>query len=206
MNSKKKGGNYTYICVLSYIYMCVLSYIYMCVLSYIYMCVLGHIRVCSVTYVCVLSYIYTYVFSYIYMYVLSYIHVCSVIYMCVLLHTCACSVTCTCVCSVTCMCAQLHIHVCAQLHIHVCARVLSCVRLCNPMDCSPSGFSIHGIFQARILEQAAISSSRGSSRPRDQTCDTFISCIGKQILYHHATWEALHTYADALKTPRLLHK
>ena len=41
--------------------------------------------------------------------------------------------------------------------------------LCNPIDCSPSVSSVHGIFQARILEQAAIFSFRGSSGPRDQT-------------------------------------
>ena len=40
------------------------------------------------------------------------------------------------------------------------------VRLCNPMDCSPPGFSVQGIFQARILEQVAISFSRGSSSPK----------------------------------------
>ena len=39
--------------------------------------------------------------------------------------------------------------------------------LCDPMDCSPLGSSIHGILQARILEWVAISFSRGSSRPRD---------------------------------------
>ena len=41
--------------------------------------------------------------------------------------------------------------------------------LCDPMDCSLPGFSIHGIFQARVPEWVAISFSRGSSRPRDQT-------------------------------------
>ena len=41
--------------------------------------------------------------------------------------------------------------------------VQSCPTLCNPMDCSPQGFSIHGIFQARVLESVAISFSRGSS-------------------------------------------
>ena len=39
--------------------------------------------------------------------------------------------------------------------------VLSCVQLCNPMDCSPSGSPVHGIPQARILEWVAISFSRG---------------------------------------------
>ena len=41
--------------------------------------------------------------------------------------------------------------------------------LSDPMDCSPPGSSIHGIFQARVLEWVAISFSRGSSQPRDQT-------------------------------------
>ena len=57
----------------------------------------------------------------------------------------------------------------------------SCLTLSNPMDHSPPGSSVHGIFQARILEGFAISFSRGSSPARDQTC---VSCIGRQILYH----------------------
>ena len=51
--------------------------------------------------------------------------------------------------------------------------------------------SVHRIFQARILEWVAISSSRGSSQPRDWTCVSCVSCIGRQILYHCATWGAL---------------
>ena len=45
----------------------------------------------------------------------------------------------------------------------------SCPTFCNPMDCGPPGFSAHGILQARILEWIAISVSRGSFQPRDQT-------------------------------------
>ena len=45
----------------------------------------------------------------------------------------------------------------------------SCPTLCDPMDCSLPGSSVHGIFQAKILEWVAISLSRGSSRPRDRT-------------------------------------
>ena len=45
----------------------------------------------------------------------------------------------------------------------------SCPTLCDPMDCSPSGTSVHEILQVRILEWVAIFSSRGSSRTRDQT-------------------------------------
>ena len=52
------------------------------------------------------------------------------------------------------------------------------------------GSSVHGIFQARILVWVAISSSRGSSGPRDWTHISCISCTGKWILYHCATWEA----------------
>ena len=43
----------------------------------------------------------------------------------------------------------------------------SCLILWDPLDCSPQGSSVHGIFHARILEWAAISSSKGSSQPRD---------------------------------------
>ena len=45
----------------------------------------------------------------------------------------------------------------------------SCPTLCNPVDCSPPGSSVHGILQARILEWVAISFSRGSSQLRDRT-------------------------------------
>ena len=50
----------------------------------------------------------------------------------------------------------------------------SCPTLCNPMDCSLPVFSVHGIFQPRILEWVAISFSRESPRPRDRTQ---VSCI-----------------------------
>ena len=53
------------------------------------------------------------------------------------------------------------------------------------LSVTPSpGFSAHGIFQARILECVAISYSRGSSQPRDQTHNSCVSCIGRQGLYH----------------------
>ena len=48
-----------------------------------------------------------------------------------------------------------------------CAVAQSCLTLCDPMDRSLPGSSIHGILQARILEWVAIFSSRGSSQPRD---------------------------------------
>ena len=64
------------------------------------------------------------------------------------------------------------------------AQRLSPVWLCDPMDCGPPGSSVHGILQARRLEWAAISSSKGSSWPRDQT---WISCIAGRFW---AVWEA----------------
>ena len=56
--------------------------------------------------------------------------------------------------------------------------------LCIPMDCSPSGFSVHGILQATILEWVAMPPSRGPSWPRDGIRISYVSCIGRQILYH----------------------
>ena len=58
------------------------------------------------------------------------------------------------------------------------------------MDCNPPDFSVHGIFQAGILERLAISFSRRSSQPRDWT---LVSCIGTWLLYHWTTREA-HLY------------
>ena len=52
------------------------------------------------------------------------------------------------------------------------------------MDCSLPGSSVHGILQARILEWVAMPSSRESSWPTDQTHVLYISCIGRQVLYH----------------------
>ena len=70
--------------------------------------------------------------------------------------------------------------------------LLSCVwLLCGPMDCSPPGPTVHGTYQARLLQQIAISSSRRSSQPRNSTC---ISCIGRYILYRWATREAPKYY------------
>ena len=72
-----------------------------------------------------------------------------------------------------------------------CAQLLSCVQLFGtPKHCNPTGSSVHVIFQERILEWIAISFSRGSSQPRDQTCISCVSCIGTWILYHCTIWES----------------
>ena len=67
----------------------------------------------------------------------------------------------------------------------------SCLTLCVPMDCSPPGSSVHGTFQARILEWVAISYSRDlPDLSRHQTHVSCVSYIGRQILYLCGTWEA----------------
>ena len=68
-------------------------------------------------------------------------------------------------------------------HLKECLVTKSSLTLCDPMDCSPPGSSIHRIFQARILEWVAISFSRGSSWARDWTHVCCGSCIGRWILY-----------------------
>ena len=64
----------------------------------------------------------------------------------------------------------------------------SCLTLCHPMDCSLLSSSLPGLFQARILECAAIPCPRGSSWPRDQTC---VFCIAGRFFIYWVTWEAL---------------
>ena len=66
----------------------------------------------------------------------------------------------------------------------LCAQLLqSCPTLCNSMDRRLPGYSVHGIFPARILEWVAMPSHKGSSWPRDQTHITCVSCIGRWVLY-----------------------
>ena len=81
------------------------------------------------------------------------------------------------------------------LFSHLVAK--SCPTLLWPHGCSPPGSSILGISQARILEWVAVSFSRGSSWPRDQTL------IGRQVLYHWVTWEAQKTAVQLAKGENL---
>ena len=82
--------------------------------------------------------------------------------------------------------------VCLHIIFPLCLSVVgqSCATLCDPMDCSPPGSSVHGIYQARILQWVVIPFSRGSSRLRNRTPTSYVSCIDRQILDHCATWEA----------------
>ena len=71
---------------------------------------------------------------------------------------------------------------------HFLAVKVKCPTLCNPINCSLPGSSVHGIFQARVLEWVAISFSRGSSQPRDQTQ---VSCIIGRCFTVSATREVI---------------
>ena len=71
----------------------------------------------------------------------------------------------------------------------------SCLTFRDPMDYSPPGFSVHVIFQERILEWAAISYSRGSSQPRDWSHISCISCFGRWI-FTTITWSGTQKMLD----------
>ena len=66
----------------------------------------------------------------------------------------------------------------------------SCLTLSDPLDCSLPGSSVHGIFQARVLEWVALSFSRRSCQRKNWTWVSCVSCIGRCALYHWATREA----------------
>ena len=105
--------------------------------------------------------------------------------------------------------AGLHFFICTSLYWavsmipfnHLCIfgvsdiLIILCVypvmSLCYHMDYSLLCLSVHRILQARILVWVAISYTRGSFQCKDQTHVSYVSCIGSQILYHWATWEAL---------------
>ena len=78
----------------------------------------------------------------------------------------------------------------------------SCPTLCNPMDCSPTDSSVHGILQARMLEWVAIPFSRGSSKPKDRT---LVSCIAGRSFTIWTTREAQFPWRrEWLPTPAFL--
>ena len=76
----------------------------------------------------------------------------------------------------------------------------SCPTLCDFMDCSLPGSSVHGIFQASLLEWVAISSSRGSSQPRNETYIFCISCTAEEFFSTSTTWKALWNWSLVPKT------
>ena len=64
-----------------------------------------------------------------------------------------------------------------------------CLTLCNALHCSLTGSCVHGILQKRILQCIAMPSSKESSQLRDGTHVSYVSCLGRQVLYTGATWE-----------------
>ena len=84
----------------------------------------------------------------------------------------------TLVCVCMCVCVCMYLCVCVSVHAQ------SCPTLWDLIDHSLPGSCVHGIFHARILKWVAISYSRGSSQPKDQTHVSYVSCIGRQVLYH----------------------
>ena len=78
--------------------------------------------------------------------------------------------------------------ICAHVHAK---SLQSCPALCDPMDNSLPGSSVHGILQARILEWVAVPSSRGSSWPRDQTHISSGSCTAGRFSTTEQPGEAL---------------
>ena len=71
----------------------------------------------------------------------------------------------------------------------------SCPTLCDPMDYSLQGSSVHGIYQARILEWVAISFSRGSSQPRDWA---WVSCTAGRLLTGWVRREVQKSESDSV--------
>ena len=77
-----------------------------------------------------------------------------------------------------------------KLSLLHCAKLLQlCPTLCNPVDCRPSGSSVDGILQARILEWVAVPSSRGSSQPRDWTRIFMSPALAEGFFTTSITWE-----------------
>ena len=82
--------------------------------------------------------------------------------------------------------------------------VQSCLTLCDPMDYSPPGSSVHGVLQARLLEWVAMPSSRGYSQPRDQTQVSMSPALAGGFFTTSATWVMLFNHPKTiLPTPDL---
>ena len=77
----------------------------------------------------------------------------------------------------------------AETLVNCCLVAKSCLTLCDPMDYSSPGSSVHEISQTRILEWIAIPFFRGAFQPRDQT---HVSCMGRRILYHWAIYQSFY--------------
>ena len=93
--------------------------------------------------------------------------------------------------SILLFCCSIILFLVAFLFFWKCLVTQWYLTFCDPMDCSLPGSSVHAILQVRILEWVAISFSRGSSWPRDQT---WVSCIAGRFFIIWATREAPFIY------------
>ena len=104
-----------------------------------------------------------------------------------------------------------HIH--SQVYTHVCYAQV-CLTLCDPMDYGQPDSSVHGIFQARILEWVAISYSKGFSWPRDRTQVSWVSHIGRwffttaphthmHVSLDHSAWSITSWTGDKTRTSNI---
>ena len=105
--------------------------------------------------------------------------------------------------------AEIWVYIYIYVHTHTYIHqsfTQSCPTLCNPMNCSLPGSSVHGIFQAGILEWVAISFSRGSSQPRDQTWVSHIASRffttgppREKLTLEKETWKDQERYPESSK-------
>ena len=107
-------------------------------------------------------------------------------------------------CKVSNLTEWLHFHFSFFFPINMttvlCLVTQTCPMLCSPLDCSPPGSSVHGIFSGKNPGVVAISFSRGPFWPRDQTHVCFVSCIAGRVSTYWATGKApvlLHYYSPA---------
>ena len=97
--------------------------------------------------------------------------------------------------------AQIYIFTYAYTNMYVCSVASVTSALCNPMDCSPPGCSVHEILQTRILEWVAMASSQGFFQLRGWTHVSYVSCIadgfftiGEALCTYIHTHTHTHTY------------
>jgi len=92
---------------------------------------------------------------------------------------------------------MLYVYFCTHTHTYIkyiyrCLVAQSCLTLCNPLDCSPPGSSVHGIFQARILERVVIFLLWGIFLTRNWTHMSCVSCIADVFFTHWAVSEPIY--------------
>ena len=91
--------------------------------------------------------------------------------------------------SALCVCVSVCTHMHTHARAHTTTYTQPCPTICDSMDCSPPSYSVHGIFQARILERVAIPTTWDFPNP-EINLNLLCLLYGRQILYLCTTWEA----------------